>query len=84
MRRAMDSQVLKEKILAFEKVHAALKDVVKHDKCRLCSCFYADVLEKVYQTLKSFNDSVPEHRLDEIQADFENWARDLDQLKLHG
>ena len=80
----MDSQVLKEKILAFEKVHAALKDVVKHDKCRLCSCFHADVLEKVYQTLQCFNDSVPEHRLDEIQADFENWARDLDQLKLHG
>lgn len=84
MRHAMDSLVLKEKILAFEKVHAALKDVVKHDKCRLCSCFHADVLEKVYLTLKCFNDIVPEHRLDEIQADFENWARDLHQFKLHG
>ncbi len=80
----MDSQVLKDKVLAFKKIHADLKDVVKHYKCRLCSCFHADVLEKVYQALKSFNDNVPEYRLDEIQADFENWARDLDQFKLHG
>ena len=80
----MDSQVLREKVLAFKKIHADLKDVIKHEKCRLCSCFHTDVLEQVYQTIKSFNDSEPENRLDEIQADFENWTTDLNRFKLHG
>ena len=80
----MNSQFLKEQVLALKKIHADLKDFIKNDKCRLCSCFYTDVLGKVYQTLKSFNDSEPEHRLIDILSDFENWTRDFDRFKMHG
>lgn len=84
MRRMVDPRILEEKAIAFRRIHADLKEVMKQDQCRLCSCFHADVLEKVYQTLKSFNDSEPEHRLVDILSDFEDWTRDFDRFKMHG
>ena len=80
----MEAQAVELKVLAFRKVHAAFKEVIGHDKCRYCTCFHGDVLDKVYDTLKRFNESDPERRLDEIEADFERWAKNIDLLKMHG
>ena len=32
-----------QKVLAFRKIHAEFADIVKHDKCRTCTCFHGDV-----------------------------------------
>jgi hypothetical protein len=77
-------QVVEQKVFAFKQIHGALKDVVAHDTCRTCTCFHGDVLAKVQDALKRFNESEPEHTLPEIEADFERWAKDVDLLKAHG
>jgi len=80
----MEQQIIQQKVLAFKKIHADFSDIIKHDRCRYCSCFHGDVLDKVYDSLKRFNESYPEHSLNDIQADFEGWTKDLDQFKMHG
>lgn len=80
----MEPHVTHQTVLAFQKIHADFSNIVKHDKCRYCSCFHGDVLDRVCDTLKRFNENQPEHSLDGIQADFENWRKDLDRFKLHG
>jgi hypothetical protein len=77
-------QVVEQKVLAFRQIHGALKDVVAHDKCRICTCFHGDVLAKVQGALKGFNESEPEYKLPDIEADFGRWAKDVDLLKAHG
>lgn len=77
-------QAIEQKILAFRQIHNEFKEIIKHDKCRTCTCFHSDVLSKVQDTLKRFNESEPEHKLDEIEADFERWTKDVDHLKAHG
>ena len=80
----MENQVVEQKVLAFRKIHVDFKEIIQHDKCRYCTCFYGDVLQKVHDILKHFNESQPEHSLDDIEADFENWTKEVDQLKSHG
>jgi hypothetical protein len=80
----MEAPIAKEKVLAITRIHKEFKEIIKHDKCRYCSCFHRDVLDKVYDRLKSFNAGQSVYNLKKIQADFENWARDLDLLKMHG
>lgn len=77
-------QAAEQKILAFKKIHAALKDIIKYDKCRTCTCFHRDVLAKIQDALKHFNESEPEYHLDDIKTDFESWTKDVDLLKSHG
>jgi hypothetical protein len=77
-------QAAEQKILAFRQIHSTLKDIIKQDKCRTCTCFHDDVLAKVQDTLKRFNETQPEHRLDDIEADFERWTKHADPLKAHG
>jgi hypothetical protein len=76
--------VVEQKIVAFRKIHAELKEILTHDKCRACTCFHGDVLAKVQDTLKRFNESEPAHKLNEVEADFDRWAKDVDLLKAHG
>ena len=80
----MEQQIIQQKVLAFKNIHADFSDIIKHDRCRYCSCFHGDVLDRVCDTLKRFNENHPEHSLDAIQANFENWREDLDRFKLHG
>jgi hypothetical protein len=75
---------VKDKIAAFRKIHADLKEILKHDKCRACTCFHGDVLGKVQETLKRFNENEPAHKLEDVEADFDKWAKDVDLLKAHG
>ena len=77
-------QAVEQKVLAFKQIHGALKDIITHDKCRTCTCFHSDVLAKVQDALKRFNESEPEHRLPDIEADFECWTKEVDLLKAHG
>lgn len=77
-------QAIEQKILAFRQIHNEFKEIIKHDKCRTCTCFHSDVLSKVKDTLKRFNESEPEHELAEIEADFERWTKDVDHLNAHG
>lgn len=80
----MEHQIAERKVFAFRKIHADFKEIIKGDKCLYCTCFQGDVLDKVHDTLKRFNESEPEHRLNDIEADFERWAKDVDPLKAHG
>ena len=73
-----------QKIIAFEKIQADFKDILKHEKCRTCSCFYGDVLNSVYEKIKKFQEIEPDHRLVAIKDDFERWLKEADLLKGHG
>jgi hypothetical protein len=79
-----EPKIIEQKVIAFRKIHADFKEIVQQDKCRFCTCFHGDVLDKVHDTLKRFNESQPEHSLPDIQADFENWTIEVDLLKSHG
>jgi hypothetical protein len=80
----MESQIAEKKVIAIRKIHSDFKEIVKHEKCRTCSCFHGDILYTVYDTIKRFNESQPEHLLNDIHADFEIWSKNVDQLKMHG
>jgi hypothetical protein len=73
-----------QRIAAFKKIHADFTDIMKHEKCRTCSCFYGDVLNGVYEKIKKFQQVESDHNLHEIKNDFEHWLRDADLLKAHG
>ena len=73
-----------QRMIAFEKIHADFKDILKHEKCRTCSCFYGDVLNSVYEKIKRFREIESDHQLVEIENDFERWLREADLLKTHG
>ena len=81
---AASSMVNETKINAFEKIHAELEDVLKHEKCRTCSCFHADVLNIILAKIKAFRKSNPDLRLIGIETDFERWVKEADFLKMHG
>ncbi len=81
---AASSIVTETKIDAFQKIHAAFKDILKHEKCRTCSCLHADVLKIILEKIKTFRNGVSDHRLVAIENDFEHWAKDADLLKMHG
>ena len=73
-----------QKIMAFKKIHADFQDIMKHEKCRTCSCFYGDVLNSIYDKIKKFREIESDHNLVEIGNDFECWLKEADPLKAHG
>jgi hypothetical protein len=73
-----------QKIMAFKKIHADFQDIMKHEKCRTCSCFYGDVLNSIYDKIKKFRGIESDHNLVEIENDFERWLKEADPLKAHG
>lgn len=82
--KAASPMVTETKINAFQKIHAEIKDILKHEKCRSCSCFYTDVLNRILGKLKTYRKGESDHRLAVIENDFERWVKDLDFLKMHG
>jgi hypothetical protein len=72
------------RINAFQKLHAEFKDILTHGKCRSCSCFYADVLNRILVKLKTHRKDESDPRLVAIEKDFERWVEDADDLKMHG
>ena len=82
--KATSSMANETKINAFQKIHAEFEDILKHEKCRSCSCFYADVLNSILVKLKIFRDGESDHRLAAIENDLERWVKDADLLKMHG
>lgn len=81
---AASSMASETKINAFQKIHAEFKDILRHEKCRSCSCFYADVLNIILEKIKTFRNSNPDHRLVAIENDFDRWVKDADILNMHG
>lgn len=81
---ADSSMVNEAKINAVEKIHAEFKAILKHEKCRTCSCFYADVLNIVLEKINTFRKGNPDLRLVGIENDFERWVKEADFFKMHG
>ncbi len=80
----MEPETIERQVLAFRRIHSELERVLAQPKCRSCSCFHEDVLARVRDHLARFNRSHPDHRLDDIQADFARWAEARDALNPHG
>ena len=79
------SSILSEtKINAFQKIHAEFKEILQKEKCRSCSCFYADLLNSILGKLKTYRQGKPDHRLVVIEDDLERWVKEADLLKMHG
>jgi hypothetical protein len=73
-----------QKIRAVKEIHAEFIDILKHEKCRSCSCLYGDVLNSVFEKIKKFRKSESDYSLVEIENDFERWIKEADLLKMHG
>ena len=73
-----------QKIMAFSRIHSEFKDILKQEKCRTCSCFYADILNGVYAKIKSFRETESDAGLIEIENDFARWIKDAAFQKMHG
>jgi hypothetical protein len=82
--KAPPSMVNETKINALQKIHAEFEDILKHAKCRSCSCFYADVLNSILAKIKTYRKGETDPRLAVIENDFERWVKDADLLKMHG
>ena len=73
-----------QKILAFQRIHKDFRAILKHEKCRTCSCFYGHVLSSIYEKIKRFRTTESDHRLVEIETDFERWIKEAAFLNMHG
>jgi hypothetical protein len=73
-----------QRFTAFKQIHTDFKEILKHEKCRTCSCFYGDVLHSIYEKIGEFRKIESDHRLVEIENDFGRWIKDADFLKMHG
>jgi hypothetical protein len=73
-----------QKIMAFKKIHADFRDIMKHEKCRTCACFYGDVLNSVYEKVRDFNEIEPDRPVARIEKDFERWLSEAARRKTHG
>ena len=73
-----------QKIRAVKEIHAEFIDILKHEKCRSCSCLYGDVLKSVFEKIKKFRKTESDYSLVNIENDFERWIREADLLKMHG
>jgi hypothetical protein len=73
-----------QEIKAIKTIHAEFQDILKHEKCRTCSCFYGDVLTGIYEKIKSFRKIESDRSLAEIENDFERWIKEADFLNMHG
>ena len=82
--RATESLRNEQKIKAIKTIHAEFKDILKHEKCRTCSCFYGDVLNTTFEKIKRFGTTHPDCGLDRIEREFENWIKEAGFLKMHG
>lgn len=73
-----------QKINAVKKIHADFIDILKHEKCRSCSCFYGDVLYSTFEKIKKLRKTVSDYSLVKIEEDFESWIKEAGFLKMHG
>ena len=73
-----------QKITAFKRIHTDFKEILKHEKCRTCSCFYGDVLTSIYEKIKRFRKAESYQSLAEIENDFGRWIKEADFLNMHG
>ena len=82
--KATESLRNDQKIRAIKTIHAEFQDILKHDKCRTCSCFYGDMLTRIYEKLKGVRKIESDHQIMEMENDFRNWIKEADFLNLHG
>ena len=82
--KATESLRNKQKIKAIKTIHAEFKDILKHEKCRTCSCFYGDVLNTTFEKIKRFRKTNADYSLTKIEKEFENWIKEAGFLKMHG
>jgi len=82
--KATESLRNEQKIKAIKTIHAEFKDILKHEKCRSCSCFYGDVLNSTFEKIRRFRKIESDHSLAEVENDFERWIKEADFLNMHG
>jgi len=82
--KAIASLRNEQKIKAIKTIHAEFQDILKHEKCRTCSCFYGDVLTGIYEKIKRFRKIESDHSLADIENDFERWIKEANFLNMHG
>ena len=79
----MESLHNAHKIKVVKGIHAEFKDILKNEKCRTCSCFYADVLNNILVKIKKFRKTEAAQDLARIENDFERWIKEAAFLKMH-
>jgi hypothetical protein len=73
-----------QKINVVKAIHTEFENILKHEKCRTCSCLYGEVLNGILEKIKAFNKNRSNQKLARIESDFERWMKEADVLKMHG
>jgi hypothetical protein len=77
-------KILDEKITAIEKVHREFSKIMQLERCRTCSCFHADMMASILDTIQDINSSREnDSRLTAAGKDFSKWIEDASNTDLH-
>ncbi len=77
-------KILDEKITAIEKVHREFSKIMQLERCRTCSCFHADMMASILDTIQDINSSLEnDSRLTAARKDFSKWIEDASNTDLH-
>lgn len=76
--------ILDEKIMAIEKVHREFVNIMQHERCRTCSCLYADMMASIMDTIRDVSNSIKDNsRLTDAGRDFSKWIEVAGNIDLH-
>jgi hypothetical protein len=76
--------LLDEKIKAINKVHREFVKIMQYERCRTCSCLYADIMASILDTIRDVGRSKKDgSRLITASRDFSKWIEDMGSFALH-
>ncbi len=77
-------KILDEKIIAIKKVHREFVKIMQHERCRTCSCFHADMMASILDTIQEVSLSKKvDNGLTAAERDFSQWIEDAGEIDLH-
>jgi len=76
--------ILNEKIIAIENVHREFVKIMKHERCRTCSCLHADMMASIIDTIQDVSNNIKDDiRLTNAGRDFSKWIEVAGNTDLH-
>lgn len=76
--------ILTEKIIAVGKVHREFAKLMQNARCRTCSCFHADMLASILDTIQELSHTIKDHStLIAAGRDFSQWLDEAGGINMH-
>lgn len=75
--------VFQEKIAAIRQVHQAFAEIIRHDKCRTCSCLHGDMMAAILTVIRDIGKYKDAPELVAAENDFSEWIDGARRADLH-